>query len=42
MILLTIFILCITLVLGLGSIAPGALNVIEKSWDRRKSKQWKE
>ena len=42
MILLTIFLLCITLVLGLASIAPDALNVIEKSVERRKSKQWKE
>ena len=40
MILLTIFLLCVTLVLGLASIAPDALQVIEKSWDRRKSKNF--
>tara|TARA_R100000234_G_C4959535_1_gene161140 strand:+ start:575 stop:691 length:117 start_codon:yes stop_codon:yes gene_type:complete len=38
MILLTIFLLCTTLVLGLSSIAPDAFQVIEKSWDRRKNK----
>ena len=38
MILLTIFLLCATLVLGLASVAPDAFQVIEKSWDRRKNK----